>query len=339
MNHNLEWIEQTLSHEESDAVPYQFSFSPPARTRTEQYYGPDFEQTLDFPIRMTGLNSIKPLYPDPDDFGDTVQDEFGVTWSTNKIDRGAPIGPCLTEPTLSGYSFPDSEQPFRFKDIGSWCFKNKGNYRIIWVGDLWERATFMRGMTDLLLDVALNTRFVEALLRGIADCVLRSMEILFDRFEFEGVAISDDYGTQKATIISPEDWRKLVKPCLSGIYALAKKNGRTVFHHSCGHIVPIIGDMIDIGLDILHPIQPEAMDILFLKKEFGSRLTLCGGVSTQDLLVNATPDQVRQEVRHLKRQMGKAGGYILEPGITLQNDVPLENIIAMINEARSQDQT
>jgi uroporphyrinogen decarboxylase len=93
--------------------------------------------------------------------------------------------------------------------------------------------------------------------------------------------------------------------------------------------------MIDLGLDILHPIQPEAMDGGVLKKEFGNDLTFCGGVSTQGLLVHGTPDQVRNEVRRLKREMGRGGGYILEPGITIQADVPIENIIAMIDEARS----
>ena len=118
------------------------------------------------------------------------------------------------------------------------------------------------------------------------------------------------------------------------IYELAKNHGLAVFHHSCGNILPIIGDMIDMGLDILHPIQPEAMEILLLKKEFGRHLTFCGGIPTQNLLVSGSPSQVRSEVKRLKREMAKGGGYILEPGITIQADVPKENLIAMIDEAR-----
>ena len=101
--------------------------------------------------------------------------------------------------------------------------------------------------------------------------------------------------------------------------------------------MPIIGDLIDLGLDILHPIQPEAMDILSLKKRFGKDLAFCGGVSTQDLLVSGTPDQVRREVQRLKREMSPDGGYILEPGITLQADVPRANLIALIDEARRRE--
>jgi uroporphyrinogen decarboxylase len=91
--------------------------------------------------------------------------------------------------------------------------------------------------------------------------------------------------------------------------------------------------MIDMGLDILHPIQPEAMDILELKREYGKELTFCGGLGTQELLPRGSPEQVRDEVKRLKREMGKGGGYILEPGITVQADVPLKNIVAMIEEA------
>jgi len=334
MRNNRQWIEQILRHQQTEAVPYNFSFSPLARRCAEEHYGNNIEERLSFPIRTTSPKSIKPLYADPKDFGDIVKDEFGVTWSTSDIDRGSPIGPVLPEPTLSEYTFPDAKMEYRFEDIGQWCLQQQGNYRIIWVGDLWERATFMRGMENLLMDVALNPKFVEALLGGLTDYILQTMEILFERFEFEAIALSDDYGMQKAMIISPEDWRRLVCPCLAKIYGLAKEHGRSVFHHSCGNIVPIIGDMIDIGLDILNPIQPEAMDILFLKRKFGRHLTFCGGISTQDLLVTAKPQQVRQEVQRLKRLMGKDGGYILEPGITIQADVPAENMIAMIDEAR-----
>lgn len=335
MQNGKQWIRETLAHEETGAVPYNFMFSPQSLRLATQHYGPgDIAETLQLPIRMTGCKSIKPLYADPAEFGETAADEFGVVWSTNAIDRGAPVGPCLPEPDLSGYRFPDAAAPHRFEDIGRWCEKSRGNYTIIWVGDLWERATFMRGMVNILEDVALRPEFVQELLQRIGDFILKTMAILFERFEFDGVALSDDYGTQKAMIISPSCWRSLVKPVLARVCEFAKDHERTVFLHSCGNILPIIGDLIEIGLDILHPIQPEAMDVFALKKEFGRDLTFCGGLRTQDLLPRGTPEQVREEVRRLKEKMGEGGGYILEPGITIQADVPLENLVAMIEEAR-----
>ena len=335
MTNNKQWIEKTLSHEETGAVPYDFMFSPPIFRRLRDHYSAtDLEDYLNFPIRMTGPTTIKPLYADPAEFGESAKDEYGVTWSTSEIDRGSPVVPCLTEPDLTNYRFPQADEPYRFRDIGQWCSENESHYRVIWVGDLWERATFMRGMEDILMDVAAKPEFVEGLLRGIADYILQTMKILFGRFDFECVALSDDYGTQRSMIISPSAWRRLVKPVLSEIYSFAKDNGRTVFHHSCGSFLPIIPDMIDIGLDILHPIQPEAMDVLDLKREFGADLTFCGGVPTQYLLNDGTPEEVRSEVRRLNREMGKGGGYILEPGITIQADIPFENVLTLIEEAR-----
>ena len=212
--------------------------------------------------------------------------------------------PALPEADLSGYKFPDPAAAYRFEHLNEWCEANKEHFTMIWAGDLWERATFMRGMENILLDIALNPAFVHDLLRGITDYILKTIEILCNRCTFDCIALSDDYGTQKAMLMSPSDWRRFLKPLLAEIYAVGKDNGKVVFHHSCGNIEPVIGDMIDVGLDILHPVQPEAMDIRRLKKEFGRRISLCGGIRTQDLLPSGTPKEVAAEVRELKHVMG-----------------------------------
>ena len=339
MWNNRRWIELTLSHQETEAVPYEFTFAPPARQLLEDYYATtDIEDAFNLPIRFAAPKSVKPLYANPAEFGRTVVDEFGVVWSTSRLDRGAPIGPCLPEPSLSGYEFPDPAAPYRFEDLQNWCQINREHYTVIWIGDLWERATFMRAMEEILPDLILHPRFAAQLLRGIADYILQTMEILFDRFSFDGVALSDDYGDQKSMLMSPQHWRKFLKPLVAEIYTFARSRGRTVFHHSCGNIHPIVPDMVELGLDILHPIQPEAMDIVQLKRDFGHHLTLCGGLRTQDLLPRGTPEEVRAEVRRLKREMGKGGGYILAPGITVQADVPLRTLVAMLNETTGGDQ-
>ncbi len=332
---NKNWILHTIGHRETGGVPYNFMFSPPIQELLEKHYGTlEIEEKLNFPIRMTAPDSIKPLYAHPDEYGPTITDEFGVVWSTSDIDRGAPIGPPLHEPDLSLYTFPDAAEAYRFEGIAQWCRNNNEHFTVIWVGDLWERATFMRGMEHLLLDVSQNPGFVESLLWGITEYILKTMEILFENFEFDAIAVSDDYGTQNGLILSPANWKRMIKPGLEEIYSLAKKKGYLVFHHSCGNITEVIPDMIDIGLDILHPIQPEAMDILSLKKEFGKDLTFCGGLNTQQLLPFGKPTEIRDTVKRLKDEMGKDGGYVLEPGITIQADVPLQNVVAMIEEAQ-----
>jgi len=334
---NREWIHNIISRKGDHKVPYSFSFSPAARRAVEEYYGGgDIKETLNFPIRTGSLVSIKPQYADPDVYGNSVTDEFGVVWSTNKIDRGSPIRPCLHEPSLAGYRFPDPSERYRFEGIGDWCRRNTENFTVLWVGDLWERAMFMRGMEELFLDIHIHPGFVHSLLRNLTDYLLETMKILFEKkLEFSSIGLSDDYGTQNAMMLSPSCWREFIKPYLSEIYTYAKTNGRNMFHHSCGNIVPIVGELIEMGLDILHPIQPESMDIDRLKREFGNDVTFSGGLNTQQLLPFGTESEIRAEVRRLKRDMGKGGGYILEPGLTVQADVPLKNIVAAIEEARA----
>jgi len=331
---NKDWIKSVLQHADGVPVPYNLPLSPVSQRRLEEYYGTDdLEGFLDLPIRMNAPKSIKPLYASPRDYGSHVKDEFGVVWTTNEIDRGVPVGPCITEPGLTDYTFPGPTKAYRFEHLGDWCRRNSDQYTILWVGDLWERATFMCGMERLLLYTAVEPAFVDALLDGIADYILQTMDVLFDRFEFDCVALSDDYGTQQSLLMSPDAWRRFVKPRLADIFSKAKSAGRMVFLHSCGNVRAVVPDLIELGLDVLHPIQPEAMDVLELKSEFGDRLTFCGGLGTQNLLVNGSAQDVRDEVHRLKREMGRRGGYILEPGITIQADVPLENMVAMIEAA------
>jgi uroporphyrinogen decarboxylase len=328
------WIRRTIAHQETEAVPYYFDFTPPAKRLIERHYGRPIAQKLAFPIRMTTPDSVKPLYAHPASFGEAVEDEFGVLWTASEVDRGCPIGPSLKEPSLSGYRFPDHAAPHRWEALSGHIERMREHFVIVWVGDLWERATFMRGMQNMLMDLVLHPRFVDELLSGIARYILGTMEILFERYAFDAIAVSDDYGAQGSMLMSPSAWRRFIRPHLAEIYAFAKDRDRYVLHHSDGHIYPIIGDLIDIGCDILHPVQPESMDVFALKREFGRHLTLWGGMRTQDLLVWGSPDEIRTEVEKLKGELGRGGGYIMSNGITIQADVPLENMIAMIEQAR-----
>ena len=129
---NREWIFKTTAHRETDRVPYDFMFSPPALRAVENYYGGgQIEERLNFPMRMGAPKLIKPLYADPEEFGESVDDEFGVAWSTNRIDRGSPIGHPLKGPDLSGYEFPDAVVSYRFEDLGQWCNENSKHFTVI----------------------------------------------------------------------------------------------------------------------------------------------------------------------------------------------------------------
>lgn len=328
------WIKAVAAHEETGAVPYNASFSPPAAKRLRAYYGvEDLSDFFRFPFRMIGLTSCKPMYADPDVYGPTLTDEFGVVWATTHIDRGVPLGHPLTAPDLSNFTFPDPHDPVRWAGVAEYLVKYNDYYNGVRIGELWERATFLRGLEDLLYDLVENRAFIEELLERQTEYLLEVMRHALTLGDFDVFYLSDDYGAQRSLLMSPADWRALIKPRLARLYALAQANGRQTYLHSCGCVQEIIPDLIEIGLDMLNPIQPEAMDIHFLKREYGRDLTLCGGLRTQDFLPLATPEEVRAEVRRLKEIMGAGGGFVLEPGITLQEDIPLANMVALFEEA------
>ena len=144
-----------------------------------------------------------------------------------------------------------------------------------------------------------------------------------------------DIGTQRGMMLSPDLWRKHIKPYSKQLIRTFKDMGLTTFYHSCGSIVPVIDDFIEMGLDILDPIQPLAagMSAEELKPRFGDRLTFHGGIDEQELLPRSTPAEVCSEVRRLIQILGKGGGYIACSAHAIQPDTPVENIVALYEAA------
>jgi uroporphyrinogen decarboxylase len=142
---------------------------------------------------------------------------------------------------------------------------------------------------------------------------------------------ADDLGTQRGPFFSPQMFRTFVKPRTAKLVDLAHSHGVKFMFHSCGAIRPLIEDLIEIGVDILDPLQAaaEGMEPQDLKDSYGDRLCLHGGICTQYLLPRGSPDEVRAEVRRRIEVLGDGGGYILAPCHILQLDVPTANIVAM----------
>jgi uroporphyrinogen decarboxylase len=149
------------------------------------------------------------------------------------------------------------------------------------------------------------------------------------------VGFGDDFATQRNLLLDPDMWRTFCLEPLARLFSLGKKHGVYVFFHSCGAVRSIIPDLIEIGVDILFPIQPNAwgMDHRELKAEFGDRLAFWGGIDVQQLLPFGTPEEVRRTVRERIEILGAGGGYILSSSHNLLKAFPLENILAMYEEA------
>jgi uroporphyrinogen decarboxylase len=198
---------------------------------------------------------------------------------------------------------------------------------------LFEKAWFVRGMENLLADMILNEEYCTALFDLIVETDLHMLELVLAA-DVDGVLLGCDWGSQQALMMGPEMWRKYIGPRHARMFARIRAAGKVALLHSCGNIRAVLPDVAEMGVQVLNPVQPECMDTGALKDELGDRLCFWGGVSTQQTLPYGTPDEVRAETRAVAARLGKGGGYILSPAQALQEDVPLENILAMIEVAQ-----
>jgi uroporphyrinogen decarboxylase len=149
------------------------------------------------------------------------------------------------------------------------------------------------------------------------------------------LGLGDDFATQRDLLINPSQWREFCKEPLAHLFSLGKKHGVSVFFHSCGAVHKILDDLVEIGMDILYPVQPNAvgMNHRDLKVRYGDRIVFWGGVDVQHVLPFGTVEEVRSHVRERIEILGKGGGYILSSSHNLLRGFPLENILAMYDEA------
>jgi uroporphyrinogen decarboxylase len=172
---------------------------------------------------------------------------------------------------------------------------------------------------------------IEAFTLAFAGRLLEATRGLADVFYY-----GDDFATQTGMLISPDSWRRFLKPSYEKIYGLGKSYGLKVWIHSCGTFRPVISDMIDIGMDVWETVQAHlpGNEPEVLKREYGQHLAFYGAVSTQSTLPFGTPEDVRAEVRSRIGVLGRGGGYICGSDHSIIADVPLENVLAMLDEAQ-----
>lgn len=194
-------------------------------------------------------------------------------------------------------------------------------------------ARFIRGTEKFFMDLACEPIKAEILMEKVNDLAIdffnKCMEEIGDLVD--GVYLGDDWGTQQGLAISPDMWRKYIKPRYKKLVSLIKSKNLKYCHHTCGGVYPIIKDMIDLGFDVLNPVQPLAkdMDPEKLGKEFGADIAFYGGIDEQQTLPQGTVGDVKNEVFRMMETLGKYGGYIVAPSHAFQPDTPIENVLAM----------
>lgn len=203
----------------------------------------------------------------------------------------------------------------------------------VW-GSHWEKAYFSRGIENFLSDIAGSPEFAQRLLDEIIRKNMVMLENIVGAPDIDGILLGSDWGSQSSLIMSPRSWRKMIAPGERKEYELLKQYGKDVFVHSCGNIQLIMPDLVELGVDALNPVQPECMDLAELKAKYGQRITYWGGISTQRTLPYGSAADVEQEAAAVIRLMSRDGGYITSPSQEIQTDVPLENLVALIETAR-----
>lgn len=256
-----------------------------------------------------------------------------------------PMGGMRDLRDIEDYPWPDMDDPSRVAHVRAeaQALDADGCFAIIgcpWLLFPFERAQAMQGMDVFLENMLLESEFAEALIWKIEGLCKKLMGHFLDACgdKLDIIKIGDDLGAQESLMISPGSYRELLKPAHADFIAFIKsKTKAKVFFHSDGDIFDLVPDLVDIGVDILNPIQSGAgrmSDLALLKKTYGRALTFCGAIDTQRVLPYGTPDEVRAEVRRVIGLLGGGGGYILGAVHTVMDEVPAENVFAMCDAAR-----
>ena len=231
---------------------------------------------------------------------------------------------------------PDPCNPDRFSHFGSLIKMSDDRYIVVKISRcLFERAWSLRGMENLLIDFIDAPDFVHELLDILAEFAAGLVRAL-SSFPVNGIRFSDDWGGQRGLLLSPQMWREFLKPRLKRMYAEAHAQGFDVFIHSCGDVSSVLDDLIEIGVDVFNPLQPEVMNVEGTMKRFNHRLAFNGGLSIQKTLPFEDQAAVRREVKHRLELAVKYGGFIPAPSHDMPYDIPFENIRAMVDTFRSQ---
>jgi uroporphyrinogen decarboxylase len=323
-----------IEGEQTDIIPYQIDVTSGFALKLREKTGcDDVEEYL-------GNHLSKAKYKKNRKLKDGKElDLFGVTWMQDPAhgDVGIICDHPIKNPSLAHYTFPAVRRDFALNLCKELEIDSKDTFKMFLITmNYYERAWSLRGMENILTDMVMHAAFVEELFERILHHHLELLDAVLD-YDFDAVYIGDDWGQQKGLIMGPPLWRKFIKPGMSKMFERIKESGKYVCLHSCGDIRDILPDLVDMGLDIYNTIQPEIYNLSTLKREYGKYMTFYGGISTQQFLPYASADEVGELTREVKDIMGKNGGYILAPTHSVTDDIPVDNVMAMVKVAQEQN--
>ena len=335
-----ERVTAQIEHQETDWIPYTLELEEDVPEALDIYYGSRHWRT--------SLKSSIVRLPLPGEglMGEDIQEKYftdiyGTRWRMDVRPFHLEV-PAMREPSLDGYRWPEMDEVFDT----DWDLQarraieeNKDRFIVGILGfGLFERTWTLRGFENILSDCILEEDFYDELVEKLA---IHQMAIVARILELpvDGIMFSDDWGYQKGVLIGAERWRRFLKPRLARMYQQVHEGGRYTLSHCCGSVAEIMPDLIEIGLDVLESVQPEAVDMnpYKLKQRFGSHITFWGGLGSQSTIQYGPPGAIKTEIDKLCREMGVGGGYILAPAKAIQPGTPVENAAAVVEAFLAQD--
>jgi len=347
---NRERVLASLNHKQSDKVPYHIRFTNTQREKMIHFYNDkDFESKIDncFTLlrcyKKVGSNRFNSeIWKDEMNSWEEIKpniwlDEFGVEWYRSmEEDIGIVRNVLINNDNISNFVLPDPDDVDRYVDYRKCIEKTIDGFIVVVHGfSLFERAWILAGMENVLSGMLSNKKFIHTLLDKILDFNLRVIDNVCS-YDIDAILFGDDWGIQNGLIMGPELWREFIKPRVKKMYARTKKRGKYVFIHSCGMVDELFPELIEMGVDVFNPFQPEVMNVFELKKIYGDRLCFYGGISTQRTLPFGSISEVKDEVNRLIDEIGKDGGYFLSPSHNIPGDAKPENVHAMIEILQQQ---
>jgi len=336
-----ERVKAAISHQEPDRVPVFADFVPKVARLLEKRYGVEKNVGVflgnDIVAAGIGFENIKNESQEQ-----TFVSRWGNTYSRvkNDVDEYMEITDyplAGDESKLDSYVTPDASEQSQYDRIRSLVQEFGGEKLVAGAcrQSILETAWGIRGLEALMMDMLLNEDYTNALLDKVMQFPLEACKIMID-IGVDMVWLGDDVGTQRGMLISVDLWRKYLMPRLAFLIGEFRRvNPKIIItFHSCGNCHDVIGDLIEIGVDVLHAVQPLAMDPVEIKREFGDKITLFGGIDIQNLMPLGTREQIFEESRRLIDGCKAGGGYIFSPAHYIQADTSLENIQAFYDAAR-----
>jgi uroporphyrinogen decarboxylase len=359
-----ERVIKAIEHQEPDRVPIGFGhgLSYEVGEKLLNHFGIKDTKAL---MKKLGIDTIPIIMDPPHGYKPTnpstlyMEGSIGylesaetVLWDEWGIGRVAaadghyshftrhPLQAAESVDEIKNFEFPDLDLPGRFDRPQMIVKEYKDEYAVCAVLEmtLFEQAWQLRGYTKFIEDLYLRPDFVNTLLDRLLEHRIRAGKRYLD-LGIDIMRLGDDFGTQVGMIVSPNIWRKYFKPRMKHlINELRQTRPIYIFYHSDGNIEPIIPELIEIGVDILNPVQPDCMNTETLKKLYGEKLTFYGGISVQETLPLGTVQDVKKEAITRMRSMGHGGGYILSPSHVVGYETPLQNALALYETANQYGQ-